>query len=283
MTATTAATDQLLREVLDRHVAAPDRLRELLSGAVRHLHEYVREVGLTPEEWMAGIRFLTATGQISDDVRQEFILLSDTLGVSSLVETLDYEAAAGATENTVLGPFYVPGSPARDFGDSMLVDDDPGDRVVVRGSVTDPAGRPLAATLDAWQNASSGFYACQQPAVQHPQNLRGVYRTRDDGSYELRTVRPTPYSIPADGPVGGMLRAVGRQQMRPAHVHLMVSAPGHRTLVTHVFDAASSHLDDDAVFGVRRSLVRPFEPDAAGELAATFDIALVPVTTHPSV
>jgi protocatechuate 3,4-dioxygenase beta subunit len=278
-TTSTVAADELLREVLARHATAPDRLGELLSGAVRHLHAFVREVGLTPEEWMAGIRFLTAIGQISDEVRQEFILLSDTLGVSSLVETLAYEGAAGATENTVLGPFYVPGSPPREFGASMLVDADPGDRVVVRGTVTDAAGRPLAATLDAWQNASSGYYACQQPAVQRPENLRGVYRTRDDGSYELRTVRPTPYSIPDDGPVGAMLRAAGRQQMRPGHVHLMVSAPGYRTLVTHVFDAASPHLDDDAVFGVRRSLVRSFEPDAGGELAATFDITLVPAAT----
>jgi hydroxyquinol 1,2-dioxygenase len=274
--ATAAAADDLLREVLERQGAAPDRLRELLCGAVRHLHAYVREVGLTREEWMAGIRFLSATGQISDDVRQEFILLSDTLGVSALMETLDYEVAGGATENTVLGPFYVPGSPEREFGSSMLVDDDPGDRVVVRGTVTDIAGRPLAATLDAWQNASSGFYACQQPGTQHELNLRGLYRTRADGTYELRTVRPTPYSIPADGPVGGMLRAIGRQQMRPGHVHLMVSAPGHRTLVTHVFDAASDHLEDDAVFGVRRSLVRSFEPDEAGELAVTFDVALMP-------
>ncbi len=278
MTTETAAqaADDLLREVLDRQDGAPDRLRELLRGAVRHLHAYVREVGLTPEEWTAGIRFLTSTGQISDDVRQEFILLSDTLGVSSLVESLDNAAAAGATENTVLGPFYVPGSPPRDHGSSMLVDDDPGDRVVVRGTVTDVDGRPLTATLDVWQNASSGFYACQQPGRQHEANLRGVYRTRTDGTYELRTVRPTPYSIPADGPVGAMLRAAGRQQMRPGHVHLMVSAPGHRTLITHVFDAASDHLDDDAVFGVRHSLVRSFEPDETGELAATFDVTLVP-------
>jgi catechol 1,2-dioxygenase len=224
---------------------------------------------------------MTAAGKMCSPERQEFILLSDTLGLSSLVESLDYEAAAGATENTVLGPFYVPGSPGRDFGASMLVDDDPGDRIVVRGTVTDVDGRPLTATLDAWQNASSGFYACQQPGIQHDANLRGVYRTRTDGTYELRTVRPTPYSIPADGPVGAMLRAAGRQQMRPGHVHLMVSAPGHRTLITHVFDAASAHLDDDAVFGVRRSLVRSFEPDETGELAATFDVILVPSDERP--
>lgn len=274
---TDAAAEQLLGEVLARQDGAPDRLRELLGAAVRHLHAFVRETKLTPQEWLAGIRFLTATGQISDDVRQEFILLSDTLGVSSLVEMIAYDGGSNATENTVLGPFYVPGSVERGYGESMVVDDDPGERVVLRGRVTDRDGRPLQAVVDAWQNATNGFYACQQPGTQDPQNLRGVYRCRADGTYELRTVRPSPYGIPDDGPVGGMLRAAGRRWMRPAHVHLMVSAPGYRTLVTHVFDAASAHLDDDAVFGVRRSLLRRFEPDSIGELAATFDIVLMPV------
>ena len=270
---------QLLDEVLSRYSASPDpRLREVTEAAIRHLHAFVSEVGLTHDEWMVGIEFLTRTGKMCDDVRQEFILLSDTLGVSTLVEEITYGAAAGATENTVLGPFYVPGSPRRERGESMVVDDDPGDRVVIRGRVTSVDGAPLpAATLDVWQNATSGFYACQQPGRQHPENLRGAYRAGPDGTYELRTIRPAAYPIPDDGPAGQLLKAHGRNWMRPAHVHFMVSAPGHRTLVTHVFDAESAHLDDDAVFGVRRSLVRTFAPDEAGELTTTFDIVLTPL------
>jgi protocatechuate 3,4-dioxygenase beta subunit len=267
----------LLAEVLSRYDGspAPPRLRALTEAAIRHLHAFAAEVGLNHDEWLAGIRFLTEAGQVSDDVRQELILLSDTLGVSTLVEEITYDARPGATEATVLGPFYVPGSPARAFGESMVVDPDPGERVVIRGTVTGADGLAVAdATLDVWQNASSGFYACQQPGVQHASNLRGIYRTDAGGRYELRTVRPSPYPIPDDGPAGRLLKSHGRGWMRPAHVHFMVSAPGHKTLVTHVFDARSAHLDDDAVFGVRRSLLRDFEPDANGEPAATFDIVL---------
>jgi catechol 1,2-dioxygenase len=268
--------DELLREVLRRYAGSTHpRLREITEAAIRHLHGFVAEVGLTHDEWMAGIAFLTETGQISDDVRQEFILLSDTLGVSTLVEHLTYDADVGSTENTVLGPFYVPGSPRRDAGASMLVDDDPGEPVVIRGTVTGSGGAPLfGATLDVWQNATSGFYACQQPGVQSSDNLRGIYETDAAGNFEIRTVRPAAYPIPDDGPAGWLLKVHGRRWMRPAHVHFMVSAPGYKTLITHLFDRRSPHLDDDAVFGVRDSLVRDFAPDAAGELAARFDIVL---------
>ena len=157
----------------------------------------------------------------------------------------------------------------------MLVDPDDGDRVVIRGTVTDDAGRPLAgATLDCWQNATAGFYAVQQPGVQSAENLRGIYTTDDDGTYEIRTVRPVPYPIPFDGPVGDVLRANGRGWMRPGHTHMWVKAEGCKDLITHVFDAETDYLHDDAVFGVRPSLVRAFAPDADGELAATFDIVL---------
>lgn len=268
--------EALLAEVLGRYADSPDpRLRSMTEAAIRHLHAFVTEVGLTRDEWMAGIRFLTATGQISDDVRQEFILLSDTLGVSSLVEMTAHAGGDGATPNTVLGPFYVPGSPERATGESMLVDDDAGDRVVIRGRVAGVDGRPVAgARLDVWQNATSGFYACQQPGVQHPENLRGVYRADDDGRFEFRTVRPVPYPIPDDGPAGALLKAHGRNWWRPGHVHVWVTAPGYRDLVTHLFDADSAHLDDDAVFGVRDGLVRRFEPDQHGELTADFDIVI---------
>jgi protocatechuate 3,4-dioxygenase beta subunit len=270
------APSELLADVLSRYAASTNpRLREITEAAIRHLHSFAIEVGLQRDEWFAGIQFLTATGKISDDVRQEFILLSDTLGLSSLVEMITHDGSAGSTENTVLGPFYVAGSPERAHGESMLVDPDDGDRVVVRGRVTAVDGSPIAgATLDCWQNATSGFYACQQPGVQHVENLRGVYRTLDDGSYELRTVRPVPYPIPDDGPAGALLKAHGRNWWRPGHLHVWARADGYKDLITHVFDEQSEFLATDAVFGVRPSLVRSFAPDAHGELAATFDVTL---------
>ena len=273
---TQQAHQELLAEVLSRYEQSPNpRLREISEAAVRHLHAFVEEVGLQRDEWFAGIQFLTATGQKCDDTRQEFILLSDTLGVSTLVEFVTHGGTEGATENTVLGPFYVPGSPQRDRGESMLVDDDQGDRVVIRGTVTDNAGTPLAgATLDCWQNATAGSYAVQQPGIQSAENLRGIYTTDDDGSYEVRTVRPVPYSIPDDGPVGDILRANRRGSMRPGHTHMWVKSEGCKDLITHVFDAETDYLHEDAVFGVRPSLVRKFVPDANGELATTFDVVL---------
>jgi hydroxyquinol 1,2-dioxygenase len=267
---------ELLADVLSRYEQSPNpRLREITEAAIRHLHAFVEEVNLQREEWFAGIQFLTATGQMCDGARQEFILLSDTLGVSTLVEMLTHDGTEGSTENTVLGPFFVPGSPHRARGESMLVDPDDGDRVVIRGTVTDIDGAPIAgATLDCWQNATAGFYAVQQPGVQSAENLRGIYTTDADGTYEIRTVRPVPYPIPSDGPAGDLLKAHGRAWMRPGHTHMWVRAPGYKDLITHVFDEETDHLDDDAVFGVRESLVRRFVPDGNGELATTFDIVL---------
>lgn len=273
---TTRAQTELLADVLARYEESPNpRLREITEAAVRHLHAFVEEVDLQREEWFAGIQFLTATGQMCDDTRQEFILLSDTLGVSTLVEFVTHGGTDGTTENTVLGPFYVPGSPRRARGESMLVDPDDGDRVVIRGTVSDAGGMPIAgATLDCWQNATAGFYAVQQPGGQSPENLRGIYTTDADGTYEIRTVRPVPYPIPSDGPAGDLLKAHGRGWMRPGHTHMWVRADGFKDLITHVFDAETAYLRDDAVFGVRDSLVRRFEPDDHGELATTFDIVL---------
>ena len=226
-------------------------------------------------EWFEGIKFLTAIGQICDDVRQEFILLSDTLGVSALVEFVSYDGIDGTTENTVLGPWYVPGSPERKKGESMLEDPDDGDRVVVRGRVTDVDGNPIpGAILDCWQNGSDLFYAVQRPDLHSEFNLRGIYSADDDGYYEIRAVRPLAYPIPSDGPVGTMLKANNRHWMRPGHLHVWAKAPGFKDLITHVFDEASPHLHDDAVFGMRPSLVRAFNPDDSGELSATFDLVL---------
>jgi catechol 1,2-dioxygenase len=271
-----SAPDELVEEVLARYSGAPNaRLKEVMEAAVRHLHAFVQEIDLQRDEWFEAIKFLTATGQMCDDTRQEWILLSDTLGVSTLVEMLTYSGVDGSTENTVLGPFYVPGSPERAKGESMLVDPDEGDRVVIRGTVTDVDGKPIAgAVLDCWQNASHGFYAVQQPKEQTPENLRGIYRTDADGSYEIRTVRPVPYPIPYDGPVGMLLKANARNWMRPGHTHVWLKAPGFKDLITHVFDVESDYLHDDAVFGVRESLIATFAPDENGELATTFDFVL---------
>jgi protocatechuate 3,4-dioxygenase beta subunit len=267
---------ELLDEVLASFDGSPDpRLREVMQAAVRHLHAFVSEIRPTREEWRAGIDFLTAVGHMCGETRQEFILLSDVLGISSLVEATAFGGPEGSTENTVLGPFYVPGSPLRQLGDSILENPDPGTPLRVRGRVTDLEGRPLAgAELDVWQNASNRLYAVQDPN-QHPHNLRGRFHTGADGRFEFHTIRPVPYPVPDDGPVGRLLQATGRHPWRAAHVHLLVSAPGHRSLTTHLFDAESRYLDSDAVFGVRDSLVAGLEPDAGtGGLVADFDLRL---------
>ena len=270
---------KLTDEVLRAYAVTPDpRLRELLAALIRHLHAFAVETRLTPEEWLAAVRFLTATGQTCDDQRQEFILLSDVLGLSSLVDVVN--AAEGATESTVLGPFYVPGAPARAMGEHIgrPVDGSP---ALVRGRVTDLAGRPLGgATLDVWQCASNGLYDTQDPE-QPPDNLRGVFTTGPDGRYEFRTARPVSYPIPVDGPVGDLLRGAARHHWRAAHIHAIVGAPGHRSVTTHVFDADNPYLDSDAVFGVKDSLVRRFRPAGDGDPAdvshlVEMDFALAP-------
>ena len=271
------AMDELLSEVISRYDDSPNpRLKEVTTALIRHLHALVREVNLTRDEWFEAVRWLTRCGQISDDVRQEFILFSDTVGVSTLVEMLAYDASSPhLTDNTVLGPFFVPGSPERAAGECMLDDPDEGDRVVVRGKVTDTDGNPVAGVaLDCWQNASNMFYAVQQPGVQSVNNLRGIYRTAPDGSYEIRSIRPVPYPIPSDGPAGDLLKRNGRNWWRPGHLHVWTRKDGFKDLITHVFDVESEFLDSDAVFGVQRSLIRTFTPDATGELATTFDIVL---------
>jgi protocatechuate 3,4-dioxygenase beta subunit len=273
-----APQKELLEEVVQSFAKADDpRLREILQAAARHLHAFVSETGLTRDEWRTGIDFLTAVGQKCDEVRQEFILMSDTFGVSSLVEMQNFAGTEGATENTVLGPFYVHGSPVRDFGASILENEDPGPRLLVQGRVVDLDGKPIAgALLDIWQNATNRLYAVQDPN-QDPNNLRGKFYTRDDGTFEFRAVKPVPYPIPDDGPIGEMLRVSGRHPWRAAHIHVVVSAPGYKTLTTHIFDRNSDYLDSDAVFGVRDSLIVDFAKDPAGDgLQAQFDITLEP-------
>jgi catechol 1,2-dioxygenase len=233
------------------------RLRELLTALVGHLHAFAREVGLSEGEWESAIRILTQTGETTDEQRQEFILWSDTLGLSMLVDALANPKPVGATESTVLGPFYVSGAPLREYGESIRARPT-GTPAWVHGLVTDTEATPVAgAELDVWQNDDNGLYAVQE-AEGPEEHLRGRFRTREDGSYAFIGVRPTPYSIPSDGPVGRMLEATGRHPWRPAHIHMIVRADGFEPLTTHIFDAASPYLDSDAVFAVKPSLHREF-------------------------
>jgi hydroxyquinol 1,2-dioxygenase len=262
---------ELTSTVIQRLQGTPDpRLREILTALIAHVHGFVTEVRLTQDEWLAAIGFLTATGQISDDRRQEFILLSDTLGVSMLVDLLAEPTITGsagfATESTVLGPFYVPGSPQREYGAS-IVERPSGELTWYSGRVTDTDGEPIAgATLDVWQNADDMLYAVQNPDSP-PDNLRGMFRTREDGGFAFLGVRPTDYPIPADGPVGRLLARTGRHPWRPAHIHVIVSAPGYQSVATHIFDTDSRYLTSDAVFAVKSSLVRTFERHEPGGTA----------------
>jgi catechol 1,2-dioxygenase len=240
---------------------AEERLRVLAQAFAKHLHAFATEVGLTQQEWEAGIGILTATGHITDERRQEFILWSDSLGLSMLVDALANPLPEGATESTVLGPFYLAGAPLREYG-AAIAEEPAGDPAWVHGTVTSVDGEPIAgAELDVWQNGDNRLYAVQDPDAPDD-HLRGRFRTRDDGSYAFLAVRPVPYTIPDDGPVGAMLAATGRHPWRPAHIHMIVRAPGYRTVATHVFDAASEYLDSDAVFAVKPSLLREFVPRA---------------------
>jgi catechol 1,2-dioxygenase len=233
------------------------RLHEIMTSLVRHLHAFVKDVEPTVDEWAAGIAFLTATGHMCSPVRQEFILLSDVLGVSMLVETINNRAGE-ATESTVEGPFHMVDSPPRDLGADIALDGK-GEPCLVTGRVTAVDGSPLpGASVDVWQANEDGFYDVQQPGIQPDLNLRGLFTTDDDGRFWFRSIVPRFYPIPADGPVGGLLSATGRHPNRPAHVHFDVRAAGHRPLVTHLFVADTPYVDSDAVFGVKESLVREF-------------------------
>ena len=271
--------DELTQRVVKEYSGAPDpRVRELLTGLISHLHAFVAETRLSPQEWLAAVEFLTATGHKCDDERQEFVLLSDVLGISSLVDVVN--AAPGVTESTVLGPFYRSGAPERAMGEHIGRPED-GSPTLVRGLVTGGDGRPLGgATIDVWQADDKGAYDVEDPG-QPPFNLRGVFVTGPDGRYEFRTARPASYPIPTDGPVGELLRAAARNHMRAAHIHAIVSAPGHRSVTTHIFVPDNPYLDSDAVFGVRESLIRPFRPAGPGdpadvEYVVDMDFSLAP-------
>lgn len=263
--------------VLERLAATPDpRMRQVTESLVRHLHAFMREVEPSFEEWQAGIGFLTRIGQMCDDKRQEFILLSDTLGVSMLVDAINHRMPEGATPTTVLGPFFVENAPELPLG-AEVAQAMKGERLHVSGQVRSAGGAPLAgATVDIWHSDEDGFYDVQRPAEENA-SLRARFRTDSQGRFHFWTLLPTSYPVPDDGPVGDLLRATGRHPMRPAHVHFMIAAPGHETLVTHVFVAGDPYLDSDAVFGVKQDLIAEFARAPEGHRVLAYDFALKPL------
>jgi protocatechuate 3,4-dioxygenase beta subunit len=260
--------DDITAEVLRRFDATPDaRLRRIMTSLVSHLHAFVKDVELTEAEWFESIRFLTETGHMCDDKRQEFILLSDTLGVSMVVDLLGHRAKNGATESTVFGPFHRDGASAMPFGGN-IAGGESGMTTIVEGRVLDTDGRPIAgAALDVWQTDSSGLYD-SQTGTPDTLRMRGVFQTNSEGRYRIRTVRPVHYQIPSDGPVGRMLRATGRHPWRPAHIHFVVSADAHQPVTTHIFDSIDPYLNSDAVFAVKESLICQFVEHATDDADA---------------
>ncbi|MCW6509264.1 intradiol ring-cleavage dioxygenase [Lichenifustis flavocetrariae] len=249
------------------------RLREIMTAVVKHLHNAVKEIEPSHDEWLAAIKFLTDTGHMCTEWRQEFILLSDVLGVSMLVDSINHRRPSGATENTILGPFYVPDAPRYEHGANVCLDGK-GEPMLVQGRVLDTSGKPIdGALLDVWQTNEDGFYDVQQKGVQPDFNLRGVFTSGPGGSYWFRSVKPRFYPIPDDGPVGKMLEAIGRHPNRAAHIHFIVTAPGYDPVITHIFEPSCRYLSEDAVFGVKETLIAEFEhvDDAAAIEKAGFD------------
>lgn len=258
-----AREEWLTRTVVDSFDGCESpRLKELMQALVRHLHGFVRETRLTTGEWEEAIAFLTACGHITDDRRQEFILLSDVLGASMQTIAVNNQAYRDATEATVFGPFFVDGSPETPIGGD-LARGAPGEPCWVEGTVRDTEGTPVpGARIEVWEADERGLYDVQYGDDRTA--ARGHVLSDEQGRYCFWAVTPTPYPIPHDGPVGRMLAAVGRSPMRPSHLHFMVSAEGLDTLVTHIFVAGDEHLEQDAVFGVKQSLVKEFEHQEPG-------------------
>lgn len=252
--------------VIGRIAAETDpRLRRVMEAAIRHLHAFVKEVEPSEAEWEAAIAFLSEAGRISVGGRQEYILLSDILGLSMLINAINHRRPSGATETTVLGPFYLPDAPDLAMG-ANLCRDGKGEPCLYSGHVLDLEGRPLAdAVLDVWSDNAEGFYDVQQPGVQPEMNMRGRLTTGADGCYRFLSIRPVAYPIPTDGPAGQLLEALGRRPYRPGHIHMIVSAPGHRRTVTHLFDGADPLVAEDCVFGVKQSLIVQVRPDESGQ------------------
>jgi protocatechuate 3,4-dioxygenase beta subunit len=257
--------ESLTDEAVARFAGCSDaRLRRIMESLVRHVHEFVREVELTPEEWMAGIQFLTATGHKSDALRQEFILLSDTLGVSSLVDALSSRTPAGATESSVLGPFFTDDAPDLER-DASIASPGKGVPLLVSGTVRDIRGKTVAnAVIDVWENDDSGMYDTQYAERSAP-DCRGRMRSAADGSFRFKAVLPTSYSIPSDGPVGMLMGHTARHTMRPAHLHFRIAANGYHLLTTAIYVKGDPYLETDAVFGVKASLVETYPRNDSAE------------------
>jgi hydroxyquinol 1,2-dioxygenase len=289
--------NNIAQAVIDRMSDSQDpRFKAVMTSLVKHIHAFLDEMQITPQEWMNTIEFLTATGKMCDEKRQEFILLSDTLGISMAVVAIAQAQGAASlqhkppqlapTEATVLGPFFWEGAPELPLG-SDIRGSSSGTPALYCGRVTDTTGQPIAhCTLDVWSGDADGFYDLQKGA-EAPMELRARFHTDAQGRYRFWSIRPSFYPVPDDGPVGVMLRKMGRHPFRPGHMHTMLSAEGHETLVTHLFVADSPYLESDAVFGVRNSLIVPFEAHPAGPApdgtqmsepyhVANFDFCLVP-------
>ena len=263
-------TDEVLSRI--RNTKNP-RLKQVMTSFIRHLHSFVRDVKPTQEEWFKGIEFLTQTGHWSTGKRQEYILMSDTLGVSMLVDALNYQAGEGTTESTVLGPFHREKAPEYPLGGNIAKGKKDGTPCFVTGSIKDAKGRPIAgAKLDIWQAGADGFYDSQKGDAM---NLRGVFRSAKDGSFHFRCVRPEFYPVPHDGPVGRMLTATGRHPMRPPHLHFWITAKGYKPLITHLFVKGGKYLDSDAVFGVKPELIVDFKKGKDGAFRAHYDFVLM--------
>lgn len=260
------------------HADIDPRFAQIMTSLVSHLHAFAKDVQLTQAEWETAIRFLTQTGQICDENRQEFILLSDVLGFSMLVDAINHRRPSGATENTVLGPFHVAGAPHYPMGTNISLDGK-GESCLFTGQVLDLEGNPIqGAVLDVWCDNADGYYDVQQPDIQPKWNNRGQFCTGLDGRYYFQGIRPVSYPIPDDGPVGKMLGALGRHPNRPAHMHFIVTAKGYDTIITHTFDDADEWLTSDAVFGVKNSLIAHMEPNPDGTTIwkSTFNFIMCP-------
>ncbi|WP_261841890.1 dioxygenase family protein [Aliamphritea ceti] len=257
------------------------RLQLVMASLVKHLHAFTKEVELTQDELDQAIKFLTTAGHLCTEERQEFILLSDVLGLSMLVDAINNRRPSGATENTVLGPFHVKGAPARSMGDNICLDEK-GESCHFEGKVVDMDGNPITgACVDAWSDNADGFYDIQQPDIQPKWNNRGRFITGEDGTYSFFGIKPVSYPIPNDGPVGKLLEALGRHPYRPAHMHFLVTADGYKQVVTHTFLGDDPYLSSDAVFGVKDSLIAPIDKTEGPSVwHSKFDFKLVRATAE---
>lgn len=271
-------TEEASVEAVNERMAAniDPRTRRIMTLLVKHLHAFIKEAQISQQEWETAIKFLTDTGKICSQERQEFILLSDTLGVSMLVDAINNRREPGATENTVLGPFHVAGAPHRAMGERITLDGK-GESCLFEGTVLDLDGNPIeGAIIDVWSDNAEGFYDVQQPGIQPKWNNRGTFVTGIDGRYSFVGVKPVSYPIPDDGPVGQMLKHLGRHPYRPAHMHYIVTANGFQKVVTHTFVGDDRYLSSDAVFGVKATLIAPYERlvDCETEWRSPFNFVL---------